>query len=848
MARIKIDYGIDLGTTNSAISRMQNGEPVIKKTDTLKDTMPSCVYFNKKQVIQVGDNAHNALKQDKLKAIKNFNNTSNAFIEFKRTMGTDKKYHSSNMQKDFSSEELSAEILKTLKSFIHDENIKAIVVTVPAKFTANQKDATLRAAKIAGFEHCELLQEPIAASMAYGLDCKNKDGYWLVFDFGGGTFDVALLRVEEGIMKVIDTEGDNFLGGKNLDFAIVDKIIIPYMQENNAIESILQDSTKKQILQDAMKFYAEETKVQMSFRDTHNILSDLGDIPGLDDDDNEFELDITVTQSMLENALCPIFQKSIDICKELLKRNHISCDLLDALILVGGPTHSPILRKMLEEQLIKPDISADPMTVVSKGAALYASTIDIKEEIRESQKDKTKLQLQLGYEATTVEKEEFITVKINNDKAKDTSKQIFIDFIRGDKAWSSGKKEIGIKGEVIDVLLEENKPNVFEIIAYDEQANIIACEPSQITIIQGSKIANATLPYSFGIAVKNRDSNKDVFKKIKGLEINQSIPATGTVSGLSTQKQINPGQSKDFIKIPFYQGAYDAEGSRAIHNEHVYDVIISGEHLPKVLPQGSEVELSVKIDRSEKIEMTAYFPFLDFSLDVEVPRNTTQKEINSKWLEDEINKAEQTLNLMLEENSHNDVDKINELKTQIKEIKENYNQSKNDYDRKKEVLENLKRTSRVMDDVQDSSKWPKIEEELKDVFYQLEEINNEFGNEKTNQMIEDYKQQIPEIISGQNIKIAQETIEAMRELHFFIADEGMGIKLEIALLQNFNDDFEMLEWTDERRARNLLDNGLQLIANNPSKNSLRAVVFELYKLLPDSQKPSQNANNDLLMG
>ena len=222
--RNKIDIGIYIGNEYCSIAQMENGEPVIKKTDTLKDTMPSCVYINKKKAIQVGDSAYNAMKRDKLKTMKGGNFKSNAFIEFKRTMGTDKKYYSSNMDKEFTSEDLSAEVLKGLKSFVTDENIKATIITVPAKFTVNQKDATLRAAKLAGFEHCELLQEPIAASMAYGLDAKNKDGYWLVFDFGGGTFDAALLKVEEGIMKVIDTEGDNYLGGKNLDYAIVDEL------------------------------------------------------------------------------------------------------------------------------------------------------------------------------------------------------------------------------------------------------------------------------------------------------------------------------------------------------------------------------------------------------------------------------------------------------------------------------------------------------------------------------------------------------------------------------------------------------------------------------------------------
>ena len=238
MARSKIDYGIDLGTTNSGIARMENGEPVILKSDFQMDTLPSCVSFNKKQAIQVGLSAFNTLKRDKLGAMKEFKaESSNTFIEFKRTMGTDKIFPSSNMTREFTSEELSSEVLKKLKSFVTDEDFKSIVITVPAKFTINQKDATSRAAKLAGFEHCELLQEPIAASMAYGLDSTSKDGLWLVFDFGGGTFDAALLKVEDGIMKVIDTEGDNYLGGKNIDYAIVDEIIIPYLQKNFAMKA-----------------------------------------------------------------------------------------------------------------------------------------------------------------------------------------------------------------------------------------------------------------------------------------------------------------------------------------------------------------------------------------------------------------------------------------------------------------------------------------------------------------------------------------------------------------------------------------------------------------------------------
>ena len=206
MARVKIDYGIDLGTTNSAIARMDNGKIVIIKSDRFqKDTTPSCVKFSKKKII-VGDVAFNSYNQEALKALhEGADATSNTFIEFKRTMGTDKTYYSSHTDSGYSSEQLSAEVLKQLKGYVRDENINAAVITVPNQFRQNQIDATQRAAEMAGFQYCELLQEPIAASMAYGIEAKEMHGYWLVFDFGGGTFDTALMKVDEGIMKVVDT-------------------------------------------------------------------------------------------------------------------------------------------------------------------------------------------------------------------------------------------------------------------------------------------------------------------------------------------------------------------------------------------------------------------------------------------------------------------------------------------------------------------------------------------------------------------------------------------------------------------------------------------------------------------
>ena len=850
MSRTKIDYGIDLGTTNSAISRMEQGEAVIKKTDTLADTLPSCVNFNRKKVVRVGESALTALKKERRDAMHRMDSLDvNTFSEFKRTMGSDKGYYSSHLTKDFSSEELSAEVLKTLKSFITDEQIGAIVITVPAKFTINQKDATLRAAiEHAGFNQCELLQEPIAASMAYGLSEDSEDGYWLVFDFGGGTFDAALIKVEDQIMKVIDTEGDNYLGGKTLDEAIVDEIIFPYISERFNLNSILGDDYKKSVFRDGLKEYAEEAKVQLSFKDSHNILTDLEVFPK-DDDGDDIELDITLTRDMVGSTIRPIFQKSIDICKDLLERNGLNGKSLNTLLLVGGPTHSSILREMLTEQITKPNVSVDPMTVVSRGAALFASTVSISDDVREKTRDNTKIQLDFGYETTSVEDEEFVTVKMLKEKMTgEIPESVYIEIVRGDEGWSSGKLEVDGIGDVVEVKLMEGKPNAFKVLAYDDKGNLQASEPSEFTIIQGAKVGSATLPFFIGIEIKSKASGRLVFKSIDGLEKNKITPTIGKAYELTTQKQVRPGLKDDFIKIPLYQGPYGANGTPAINNEHIYDVIISGEDLPRMLPAGSNLELTVRVDRSERMTLSVYFPALDHTEEIVVPNTTTQKEIGANWLESEIKKARNAIVIVRQEDIVEDKDKISEIEAELDKVKRHFDQNRNDYDRKKDVLESLKPVLNKIDELQMSSEWPKVEQELKEVFYRLEEACEEFNNQNGKALLSQFKTQMPVVIREKDVSLAQDLISSMRSLNLAILDEGLGAQMEVGYLNSFNDEFETLDWLDRERARMVLNQGLRLAVNSPVKEELRPIVIELFRLLSEADKTIVIGDGNELIG
>lgn len=836
--RSKIDYGIDLGTTNSAIARMEKGDPIIRKSDVQKDTTASCVNINKKGEVIVGDTAYNVLRNDNARALKSFKKDStNTFIEFKRTMGTTHVYESSNLGKTLSSEELSAEVLKKLKSYIIDENVDSVVITVPAKFLNPQKDATLKAAKQAGFKHVELLQEPVAAATAYGLSSKKKDGYWLVFDFGGGTFDAALVKSEEGILSVKDTAGDNWLGGKNLDYAIVDEIIIPHLKDNYEIDFVIDDEAKLQLLRDAVKWRAEEAKIQMSFNETFSILSDLGDLPFEDENGEEPIIDISVSQGELENVLAPIFQKAIDITLELLKHNNLKGSDLDALILVGGPTYSPILRKMLKDQITENvDTSIDPMTAVATGAALFASTISVSDEVKEDNRDKTKLQLELNYEAATVELDGMINVSILKDKTEgEIPEKVFIEIVRGDGAWSSAKKQVGEKKSLINVILNEGS-NQFIINAYDELGNRIDCQPNQFTILQGiGGLENMTvLPYNIGIAKFFDVEEKDLFSVVPGLEKNKKVPAVGIRNGLKTRSQVRPGVSDDIIRIPIYQGENAADGTNPLLNNWVYDVIISGESIPKLIPIGSDVDITIKVDRSEKMQFSAYFPVIDHTEELEIDIKNAEPP-KTESLKKEIHLAKRTAQKV------NDTKTLNNLET----LEEQLEKSGGSADGKLQILDGLRKDLLTLEEQEKTAVWPEIEAELKEGYYELEDLINKIKTHNASEGLDMNKielhlkelhSKVEHIISERDIKEAKTLIREIGAMDFELRNAVTGNAMDVQYLNHFNDTFNSYHWTNPNKARQLINQGLQQV-NEGRTGGIRNILIEVIALMPEDEKP-----------
>jgi molecular chaperone DnaK len=813
MARIKFDYGIDLGTTNSAIAVMDNGKLKIIKSDGYqKDTTPSRVQFTKKG-IRVGDSA----------------DPTKNFAEFKRTMGTDKAYQTEQMVEPYNSEQLSSEVLQKLKGYVTGESIIAAVVTVPNQFRQNQIDATQRAAELAGFQCCKLLQEPIAASMAFAAESDSMNGFWIVFDFGGGTFDTALMKVDEGIMKVVDTSGDNNLGGKDIDLAIVDNILIPKLKADYQIDELLSDVRFRLELKRA----AESIKISLSSKDKADYDDD---IEFEDEDGEEFELDFSVTLSEYEKVVAPIFQKAINLTSELLKRNNLDDKSLGAILLVGGPTFSQTLRDMMKKQFsAKIDTSIDPMTSVALGAAIYASTCSIPEE--QQVRDLAKVQMNFIYPDTTVELTENLGVKIARDKTEGTvPDKVYLEVARSDGGWTSGKVAIEL-AEIIEVQLFEGKPNVFNFVMTGEQGTKLLCEPESITIIQGLKAAKPTLPHSICIDSIITATGRQRLVGLAGLEKNNTLPAVGKGT-FKTQKAIRPGNAGDIITIPIIEGE---PGQQSKLNHCCAQVVISGTDLPSLLPEGSDVEITLKKNESGLIEIEAYLPFIDESIErkMEQSLNTQLSEIDQNTLNTEIKKAHHALSFIEQAD-------VSNLEKELDSLSERLDASNDDYDSKLTISEHLNDVLKKIDLLEDSAEWPRVKERLVDALIDLNNTNSEYGNDETNSALKQLELAAEDVYSQKDVKLANDLLDQINTLSFALIRQDTG--LWISYIKGFDDDFHTQQWSDETQAKALINKAKYIISTEPSRDKLEAIVMALFQLLPSKEQPVVNpADSSLLL-
>jgi len=830
MGRTKIDYGIDLGTTNSAITRMESGEPTIKKSKGFgMDTTPSCVWFNRKGIAAVGFNAKNELASERIAAFAaNDESLVNAFEEFKRTMGSDISYDCAHTGKSYSSEELSAEVLKSLKGYIQDEEINSIVITMPDRFEQHSVDATQRAAELAGFQYCELLSEPTAASMAFGMNTQAKDGMWLVFDFGGGTFDVVIMESKEGIINQVGTSGDNKLGGKNIDDAIIDNIIIPYLQENYSIDGILADDKRKRLLRKAVKKDAEEAKINLSSKENSEYGLLTTQPIGTDDEGLDIDIDLTIPIDQFEEVVKPILQRSIDISNKLLKKNKLTGSDLTTILMIGGTTFSETLREMVKKQISnKINTSIDPMTAVSKGAALFASTKDIPDTIRET--DRSKIQLTLHYQPDCAEPEAKVGIKIDRDgnKGKIPDK-VFVQFDRKDEGWSSGKIELIDDADIIDVQLEQGKSNIFSIVVTDKKGTVFPCEPESISIL-GTKVIKARMPYHLCVDAFEFAKRKHHLIPIENLEEGQALPAKG-VKVFKSINDLRPGKKEDELNIKVYNGE---PRTKSIYANHSGTVKITGDDLPGFLPKDSDIEITLEVDESRRIKLTASFPSLDDHMHEMTFERSIQVTPDTETLELEINNVENSLDYLIDDFEDVDTLETETIRSNIEEVKNIFTGGKSDDETRIQVLERIREINRNIDKLQEDSEWPSVLEELSESLKTLKSTMEKYGGEDSSALFDQLSVQAKSVIEKQNINLAKDLINNIMSLNQEIIKQEYGVGYWIGYIKMFDDAFDQHDWTDRKQARLFIDQAKEIINDDrATEENLRPILVKLYECLP----------------
>ena len=365
-----VDYAIDLGTTDSVISYYNNGNPIIIKNHRTGDEFtPSAVLVDEADNVEVGVSAKDAI----------LNNNNNAVTEFKHNMGFSIPFKFEKSSRVMFPEELSAEVLKDLRVSVYDEtgvNIEHAVICVPANSNPIKTKAVNDAAELAGFRSHSLILEPIAVSLAYGLHKAN--GIWMIYDLGGGTFNVSLIRDRKGELEKLATDGLENLGGNAFDWKIVNDLFRPKIAYDLNLDDFRRDNPKYMKVFGELKNAAEAAKMDLTkSRKAYIYISDLFD---------GYDFKYILTRFKFREIIEPLVNYTFNVSRNLLDENSLGEDDIDKIILVGGSSLSPVIQDFIQNEFdIEIQSSINPLTVVSRGAAIYAGSlekpkIDIKKE------------------------------------------------------------------------------------------------------------------------------------------------------------------------------------------------------------------------------------------------------------------------------------------------------------------------------------------------------------------------------------------------------------------------------------------------------------------------------------
>jgi molecular chaperone DnaK len=818
-----INYAIDLGTTNSLISRNESGDiRVFKNPFGQREELPSVVGFRGERIL-IGDKALEYIEKD----------PGNVFGGFKRKMGTDENFWIESHARSISAIDLSAIVLKELKNFVQDDQtITQTVITIPASFDTVQSNATKKAGYESGFSNVVLLQEPIAACLAFANAHKevNKEGKWLVYDLGGGTFDVAIVSIGEEELKVIDHKGDNYLGGMDFDNAIVERILLPKIFETEGCSAWKEKSEQKTA--DFQKLYfvllnkAESIKKELSGSQVSML-----DLTISNDNGEDVDLYFDITREQFNEVIVDKVNYSMTLVDDLLKTNSMSISDIEQVVLVGGSTLVPLIKQSIENKLgATVNQSVDPTNAVAVGAAHYAGTKiaqadETKQEVAAVTKN-APFDAELSYLKATREASEMVLLKFSREFSG-----IKYRIVRSDKGFDSGLKAAGPKSMEM-VNLVPNTANQFEVLFFNEDQSPIVGSNKDILIVHGQyNVDGQPLPNDICIEIDDFDYDRTkleiIFKK------NDILPLKKRLYRELSKTILKTGSDSLIINVVEGNGK-----SSPSSNQVIGCIEVAPEQLDFDLIKGTEVEIDIEVSESRDLTVSVFLSLTD--QEFKEVFSPTSKNVSISRLKEELRILERNVNaefhsLQSTENYEQlqvvvDMrDELQEISTELDSAEKSMNS-----DLKYHLEERKRRIAQKYDTLESEGKGSKEKTRyLEEKQYTLELF------EKYPDMDRRFRSKYDQIISTEEEMMKSDMAHFARVK----ADELSTLNREIGW--ESNEHVERLffyykhalyeKYTDQKRAQKLIEAGDAAVDSN-RMSEVKSIINQLYTLLPKEEK------------
>ena len=809
--------GIDLGTTNSVAALFDGTKVTAVRNGQGSVLTPSIVRIDARGNVLVGSRARRYLEND----------PANTRREFKRLMGTENTLDFPAARLTRRPEELSAEVLASLRRDIADQTgvlPNRAVISVPALFELHQTAATSDAARLAGFERIELIQEPVASAIAAGWTHEGADGPWLVYDLGGGTFDVSLLDTREGLLRVVGHDGDNFLGGRDFDRALTDVVLTKLAADGVVIDPA---NPAHAVALSRLRFSVEEAKIEL----TRAVDAPLF-IAGLEADGQHVDVDLMLTRAELDALAEPLIDRSIAICRRVLASHGIAEGSLQRVVLVGGPTVMPALRRKVGEALQAGfGDGLDPMTLVAEGAALFAGTVAL--DGRPAPQTPTATasgpKVWLQYPAMTSDETPFLVGKL-----LEPGDIRAIRLERGDGEWSGEDAALSADRAFSTMLsLSLRQVSTFKIFGVLENGGRVPLQPPSFSISHGMTLGEPPLARSIGVALANN-------RVLQYFERGAPLPIRRTFS-LRTAETMVPGREGYALKVPIVQGEFD----QAHLCRLVGSLEIPAAKLAAALPAGSEIELTLELDRGGQLRASARVVNTDQVFD-EVALLVTQKmslaELEQAMSRLETRANELSRNAFLS-NSAGNVTRLSSARIQLEQIRRNVVAFRGgDLDAGEQARRAILDFDAMLAEVEAEKAWPELQGRLEERYAWALSWVGQYGSPAERTALDNAYQSCKQAL------LARQEREAQRQINLvFQLGHSAYVRHPGAWEHYFQEAASRVsESTDIRRATELVTQGRQAMREGRAAD-LESIVHQLWKLRPVDRLEQQLGHGSALL-